>query len=358
MGVLGVSEDGKDVYFVAKGILSGASSEGAEPVEGEPNLYLSHDGGTPVFIATLSNADGSGVNPFAEHNKGNVGDWQPDLGHRTARVTGDGGSALFMSTQSLSVVGYPHGYPTGGGEEVYVYEAGSNNLYCASCGSTRGEAYGYLPISWRENTLPQWISEDGNRVFFNSLTPLVAQDTNGKQDVYEWEREGAGTCTIGSGVNGGCVFLLSGGTSQADSWLIGASASGNDVFVAARAQLVPEDQNDAFDLYDVRVDGVKPVSSPECTGTGCQGLPAPPPTFATPSSVTFNGVGNFSPTAPITIKAKAKPLSRAQKLADALKVCRKETKRKRTSCEAQARKRYGPLKKARKGSKTAVKGRK
>ena len=358
MGVLGVSEDGKDVYFVATGALSGASSGGAEPVEGEPNLYLSHDGGTPVFIATLSYADGSGIEPYAELHHSNEGDWQPGLGYRTARVTGNGGSVVFMSDQSLSVVGYPHGYPTGGGERVYVYEAGSNSLYCASCGSTRGGADAYLPIGWGIDSLPQWISEDGNRVFFDSLTPLVAQDTNGKQDVYEWEREGAGTCTVGSGVNGGCVFLLSGGTSQADSWLIGASTSGNDVFIATRAQLVPEDQNDAFDLYDVRVDGLKPVSPPECTGTGCQGLPAPPPTFATPSSVTFNGVGNFPPVAPVTVKARAKSLSRSQKLTKALKVCRKEAKRKRTSCEAQARKRYGPLKKARKASKTVVKGRK
>ena len=66
MAALGVSEDGEDVYFVATGILSGASSEGAEPVEGEPNLYLSHDGGTPVFIATLSYADGSGIEPLCQ----------------------------------------------------------------------------------------------------------------------------------------------------------------------------------------------------------------------------------------------------------------------------------------------------
>ena len=361
IGVLGVSEDGENVYFVARGVLSGAGSEGLVPVEGEPNLYFSHDGAAPVFISTLSEADGGNVEPFIAFEQGSAGyfgDWQLGLGHRTARVTGDGGSAVFMSSQSLSVVGYPHGYPTGGGEEVYVYEAGSNSLYCVSCGSTREGASGYLPVGWGSNTLPQWISEDGDRVFFDSGSSLVAQDTNGKQDVYEWEREGTGTCTTGSGVNGGCVFLLSGGTSKADSWLIGASASGNDVFVATRAQLVPEDQNEAFDLYDVRVDGVKPISSPECTGTGCQGLPAPPPTFATPSSVTFNGVGNFSPVAPVSVKAKAKSLSRSQKLADALKVCRRETKRRRTSCEAQARKRYGPLKKAHKASKTAVKGRK
>ena len=363
-GVLGVSNDGESVYFVAKGVLAGASSEGIKPVEGEPNLYLWNDGTAPIFVGTLSGGDGGEVQPFSgnpseESDHGYFyGDWQPGLGTRTSRVTGSGGSVVFMSSQSLSVPGYPHGYPTAGNEEVYVYEAGSNSLFCASCGSTRDGASGYLPIGWDDSYLPQWISEDGDRVFFDSGSSLVPQATDGKQNVYEWEREGSGTCTTGFGVNGGCVFLLSGGTSESDSWLIGASETGDDVFLATRAQLVPEDQNEAFDLYDVRVDGVKPVTPPQCTGSGCQGVPSPPPTFATPPSVTFDGVGNFAAPAPLVVKAKAKSLSRAQKLANALKQCPKKPKRKRGSCEAQARKRYGLVKKARKGSGTVVKRRK
>jgi hypothetical protein len=39
-------------------------------------------------------------------------------------------------------------------------------------------------------------------------------------------------------------------------------------------------------------------------------------------------------------KAKSKPLTRAQKLAKALKACKKKPKKKRASCQAQARKRY------------------
>jgi len=364
LGVLGVSNDGENVYFVAKGVLAGASSEGIKPMESEPNLYLWRDGDAPIFIGTLSGGDGSEVQPFSGWpSKGPssgyfYGDWQAGLGQRTSRVTGSGGGLVFMSDQSLSVPGYPHGYPTLGQDEVYVYEAGSNSLFCASCGSTHEGASGYLPISWGNAYLPQWISEDGDRVFFDSSSSLVAQATNGKQNVYEWEREGSGTCTTGSGVNGGCVFLLSGGTSESDSWLIGASETGNDVFLATRAQLVPEDQNEAFDLYDVRVDGVKPISPPLCTGSGCQGVPSPPPTFATPPSVTFDGVGNFAaPTAPV-VKSKARSLLRAQKLAEALKRCRKKPKRKRASCEAQVRKHYGPVEKARRGSGIVVKGRK
>jgi hypothetical protein len=364
LGVLGVSNNGGSVYFVAKGVLAGASGEGAKAVEGEPNLYLWRDGGAPIFIGTLSGGDGGEVQPFSSFTaslSGSrlVGDWQSGLGHRTSRVTGNGESVVFMSDQALSVPGYSHGYPTPPGtDEVYVYEAGSNSLFCASCGSTREGASGYLPISWDDSYMPQWISEDGDRVFFDSNSSLVPQATDGKQNVYEWEREGSGTCTTGSGVNGGCVFLLSGGTSESDSWLIGASETGDDMFLATRAQLVPEDQNEAFDLYDVRVDGVKPITPPQCTGSGCQGVPSSPPTFATPPSVTFDGVGNFAAPTTTVVKAKAKSLSRAQKLADALKRCRKKSKRKRGSCETQARKHYGPVRKTRKGSGTVVKGRK
>lgn len=48
-------------------------------------------------------------------------------------------------------------------------------------------------------------------------------------------------------------------------------------------------------------------------------------------------------------KPKPKPLTRAQKLAKALKVCRKESKSKRAKCEKAAKKKYAPKKKGKKG---------
>jgi hypothetical protein len=342
LGVVGTSENGEDVYFVAEGVLSGPSSGNALPEAGQPNLYLKRGNGTPVFIATLSPQDRSEVEPFhASINQvtGGYGDWQPALSNRTAEVPASGVGVVFMSSMSLPVAGFPGGYPTGGAEEVYVFDASANQLFCVSCSSsgTPGDASGFLPISWTGTYIPQWISADGSRVFFASGSSLVAQDTNGRQDVYEWEREGTGSCPVHRGVNGGCISLLSGGTSDTSSWFVGASASGDDVFIVTRAQLVPEDQNGADDLYDARVGGVRPVSPPACTGSGCQGIPAPPPTFATPPSVTFSGAGNLSP-------AVLKPLARAQKLEQALKACRKVAKRRHGSCEASARKRYGPVK--------------
>ncbi len=359
LGVIGAGEDGESVYFVSSEALGGTSGEGGTPRVGEPNLYLLQHQETgwapPAFIATLSEEDGSGVLPFRlalNANIGEFGDWQPGFARRTARVTAGGGAVAFMSDQRLPVVGFPAGFPNNGFDEVYVFEAGVNRLFCVSCsssgeqpGSAEEGAAGFLPISWSDTYLPQWVADEGSRVFFDTALPLVPQDTNGAQDVYEWEREGAGSCISATAVNGGCIYLLSGGTSRADSWFIGASVNGDSVFIATRAQLTPEDQNDAFDLYDAQVGGTSPVTPPACTGTGCQGVPAPPPTFATPPSVTFAGVGNFAPPAPE--KSTPRLLTRAQKLAQALKACRKQKQgKKRSSCEAQARKRYGAKKKA------------
>lgn len=349
-GVIGASEDGDYVYYV----------------DSAGELHMLHeDGGeweAPVEIATLSSQDGSEVLPFAglgsfkTNEIGYAGDWVPDIGQRTAEVTPGGQGLVFMSDRSLKVMGFPNGYTNGGQDEVYIYDAVQNNLFCASC-SQSGEANseGFLPISWSDSYIPTWISEDGDDVFFDSGSALVGRDTNGVTDVYEWEREGTGSCEQGGGSGGGCVYLLSGGSSNEPSWLLGASANGGDVFMITRADLTPNAQDALYKVFDARVEGVEPLAPPACTGTGCQGVPGAPPIFATPSSVTYAGVGNFpAPTlTKATVKAKAKPLTRVQKLAKALKRCRGDSKKRRASCEVVARKRYEPVKKTGKSSKTA-----
>jgi hypothetical protein len=346
-GVVGAGEDGSYVYFVATGILTdGKNSEEREPVPGADNLYVTHfDGVSRVttFIQTLSSSDSAAS---GDHGSG---DWRPELGDRTSRVTPDGHAVVFMSGESLT------GYNNLGASEVYTYDADTARLSCVSCDPTgeppppssspnaSGGVAAYLPPSLSPTYLPRWMSDDGSRVFFDSVEPLVAQDTNGMQDVYEWEREGAGSCTVKSPPrsSGGCISLLSGGSSTDDSFLVDASASGDDVFINTRAQLASQDRNENRNLFDVRTNGVVALSPPACTGSGCQGIPPAPPIFATPSSVTFNGVGNFSGAA-TRAKPVLKSLTRAQKLVKALKACKaKSSKRKRVACEARARKRYG-----------------
>jgi hypothetical protein len=320
LGVIGASDDGEYIYFTATGSLAAGASEG------DANLYLWH-AGTTTFIATLAFSDGHEVEPLnrACTQCSGIGDWSADAGFRTAGVASDGHGVVFMSKQSLPVEGYPHGYPNEELQEVYVYEAeGGGHLFCVSC-SPSGEsppvhkyvgyesgAAAWLPVSWKPSFVQQWLSEDGGRVFFQSAEPLVASDTNGRIDVYEWERDGMGSCAESAG----CVYLISSGSSESGSWLAGESSSGNDVFIITRSQLTPQDPNSAYNLFDARVEGVQPLTPPQCQGTGCQGLPSAPPIFATPPSQTFNGVGNFEPAGKAlvqTVKPKKKAKAKKKK---------------------------------------------
>ncbi len=302
-GVAGVSEDGSYVYFVAQGVLANnKNNEGIQATTGENNLYVLHDGEAPRFIAVLSEKDNTEtIHPL--RHEGVFGDWQPGLGHRTAEVTPDGRSLVFESNNQ-GVDGFTPEVEGNKLEEVYLYGVEDARLVCVSCSPSHqpspvnseteageGEVGAFLPPSWGLTYMPTWISGDGSEVFFDSAESLVGGDTNGIQDVYEWERQGAGGCVL----EGGCLSVLSGGTSSSASWLVGASAAGRDAFVITRAKLTPEDGNEAFNLFDARVDGLQPPVPPACTGTGCQGIPAAVPVFATPASVTFAGLGNFPP---------------------------------------------------------------
>jgi hypothetical protein len=363
-GVLGTSEDGSYIYFAANGVL--AENENAEGEKAQPqtcgelcNLYVEHDGEQPRFIAALSGDDGTEVAPYSPRGAGSgsppqngssgghFGDWQEGLALHTAEAAANGKALVFSSDRSLT------GYPNKGLNEVYVYELEGSRLFCSSC-NPNGEppvanvdlAAAFLPTDGiaDETSIMRWISDDGSRVFFDSLNPLVARDVNGEQDVYEWERDGSGSCDE----QNGCIYLLSGGASPDASWLIGSDAKG-DAFFTTRAQLVAQDHNENYDLYDARVEGTKPAAEPVCAGTGCQGIPSAPPPFATPSSVTFSGAGNFpTPTGPAPTpkpkpkpKPKGKPLTRAKQLARALKACRGLSMHKRRACEAHAKRQYG-----------------
>jgi hypothetical protein len=370
-GVAGPSADGEYVYFVAVGVLTeGANAEGSEPTPGQPNLYLHHAGRT-TFVATLAIRDGS------EHltpNEERVGDWLSDPGLRSAQATPDGQSLVFRSTQPLT------GYESAGVPEVFVYNARAQSISCSSCDpaglapskdlrdADAPQVYragGFIRPSTNSDFMRRSISEDGSRVFFETGQALVPQDTNGQLDVYEWERpataaEPTNTCTPASStfseLNGGCVYLLSGGTSSDDAYFLDASANGNDVFFLSRGKLTAGSLNENMALYDARVNGGFPEPKLACTGTGCQGVPPGAPTFATPSSATFNGIGNFTP-APPAQNPKSVAQKRAEQLARALRACRsKHNRRKRARCEAATRKRYAPARTARKKLSHATRG--
>lgn len=305
VGVAGASEDGEYVYYI----------------DAAGNVELWHGGVTTLVAAE---AGLGGVSPFGqgEASGGFHNDYITDLGSRTAEVTPDGRSLIFMSQKSLThynnvleVEGVPQAL-----DEVFLYEAATGGLTCVSCNPSgeppvpveaditieqqAGQPAGaFFPLGGHPTGQPQSITADGSRVFFDSTEPLVPQDKNGWIDVYEWERDGMGSCRT----SGGCIYLLSGGVDRENSYLIGSSASGDDVFFISRAQLTRADHgNDDSVVYDARVDGYQPPAPSLCSGTGCQGVPPPPPIFATPPSVTFNGVGNFPPPPPPVVKKSTK----------------------------------------------------
>ncbi len=302
-GVLGASADGSYLYFVAGGVLTAnAAPDGAAPVPGEPNLYLYHAGSTR-FIGTLDPNDRLDWLASGEHSI-------------TARVTPDGRQLAFESVRSLT--GYDNDRSGGGscgvntqagqqalGErctEVFEYSADTNTLACASCNpsgaqpqgpSFLGAASAPTPIFDTSNYLSRNLSEDGERLFFDSADPLVPGAANAEQNVYEYEQDGAGSCRD----EGGCRYLISTGTSSESSYFVDASASGDDAFFITSQQLVPEDRDSQFDLYDARVGGgfPAPAGNPPCGGESCRPPASRAPAPAAPVA-TATPVGEASPT--------------------------------------------------------------
>jgi hypothetical protein len=370
--VLGASADGSFLYFAADGVLTGEeeNEHGEKARAGQPNLYLRHEG-TTTLVAVLSAAD-----------RGDLPTGVDGLYRLTARVAPHGRWLAFMSQRPLT--GYDNRDAASGkpDEEVYLY--GEGKLVCASCNPTgarpRGvevthfgvrlvdENQAWEPGDWLAANVPRWTSSttdlyqsrylsDSGRLFFNSSDALVPRDTNGTEDVYQYEPPSIGSCTAASPTyspaSGGCVDLISSGTSKEESAFLDASESGNDVFFLTRSQLSHRDTDTAIDVYDARVGGgeVEPPPPPSCEGDACQS-PVAAPEDPTPGSLTFQGPGNLVPSVS-TPTVKPKSLTRAQKLASALKACGKKPKRKRPACKKQARRAYGPAGKAKKSNRRA-----
>jgi hypothetical protein len=360
LGVVGLSTDASYVYLVAEAALASNVGPGGDTATaGQPNLYFEH-AGELRFIATLSPEDNSASTTTTL--PGRPGDWKASLRLRTAQVTPDGRFMEFTSDRPLT------GYDNNGGcrtkpgnpevpcEEIFAYDASTQTLLCASCnpsgqppvaavrdpGNAAQGGGAFLPTPQgpgQESQLNnpdhqlRTLSADGGRIFFDTNEPLVPTDTNDATDVYEWERAGVGMCHNALG----CVYLISSNLSNEEAIFIDASESGNDVFFTTRGRLLPDDQNEQVDVYDARVSGGFTATSTECTGTGCQGVPAAPPNPETPATATFQGGDNF-PAAP-PVKGKRTTSTRA--LTRALRHCRHLPRHKRRSCEARSRRRYG-----------------
>jgi hypothetical protein len=365
VGVLGASTDGAYIYFAAAGGIAntGASHQECLPESNTKcNVFVVHEGEAPKLVAMVTEIDGVGNIPSAVvYGQGAgafFGDWVRNVGFRSAHVTSDGRHLVFESFADLTAT-----FHSGGGREIFAYDFGSGVVSCVSCNPTGAptihggfgnHADAELPESINSTFVLRDVSADGDRVFFISNERLVSQSTNGEAplpdfsgtrgitNVYEWEREGTDeSCPVATPahVSGGCIFLLSQGASSESSYFLDASESGDDVFFESRAQLVPEDHGETLEVYDARVGATQPSALPACTGAGCQGVPAAPPSFATPSSETAAGIGNFP--SPIPLKKATKKRVR----------CAKGKKLSHNRCVRAGHKKKSKPKKSAKGSK-------
>jgi hypothetical protein len=373
--VAAVASDGSAVYFTAyKALASGASQlEAGSPSYSPVNLYR-YDTltGKTTYITQVGHED------FPPSHVGEAGPWSelepihdysefPALKSNAEwYTTGDGQYLLFGedspitgfdNTKAAGIkcdltieAGSPKPQegtepgPYTECEELYRYNANAAedkepSIVCVSCfgGAPIGDAQfarSYFESNGGEGGFgaapPRPISEDGEDVFFDSVNALVGQAVPGKLHVYEW--------------HDGTISLISSPSDPGDAFFLGSSASGNDVFFATHAQLAPTDTDQAADIYDARVNGgFEGLTPSQCTGTGCQGVPGAPPIFATPASVTFEGVGNF-PSTEVAVKPAAKPKAKA--------------KSKPKKCKAGFQKKHGKCVKAGKKANKSAKGRK
>ncbi len=259
-------------------------------------------------------------------------------GHSVSLVrdSANGSIYVFQTNAPFTGLGFNNG--AGNDEEIYRYEVGAGALNCVSCPPSGTLPSGNAELShdfpgdgnaFSELTPNRGVSEDGERVFFDTPDALVPQDSNGLRDVYEWES--------------GVLNLISTGVSTEESFFGDNSPSGSDVFFSTTEGLAPGDADEGYDVYDARIprpgDQLPPAAVP-CEGAVCQGPPSVPQLLGQPSSETFAGAGNAIPRSGTKAKAKPKTLTRAQKLTRALTACKKHSRKRRAVCEAQARKRY------------------
>jgi hypothetical protein len=387
-GVVATSADGSHVYFVAKGVLTSAPSPDAQGLNAQgqpvPDNAVAQSGAENLYVFDSTTGQLAFIAPAGGLPTGNTTGYGG-----LANVTPEGRFLVFASTGQLT----RDDHAAAG--QIFRYDAATEQLLRISIGVQGYNDDGNAPS--HEATIVEasdaepdvapargdpTMSNDGAHVFFQSplaLTPhalnnvVIGIEHSGApkyaQNVYEWEQEGHGSCPAGQ--SQGCVYLISDGhdTSvthtvcgprargtaeifESSVCLLGADETGDNVFFQTTDQLVEKDTDTQIDIYDARIcepeNGNPCIEEPSpplppCDGENCHGIPAPTPSPPGGGTLTFNGVGNFTSSLG-TSKPKPKTAAelRAEKLAKALKVCKRDkSKKKLQSCEKQARQKYG-----------------
>jgi hypothetical protein len=395
LGMLRSSSDGSHVYFAAQGVLTSEPNKNSEAAQPGANNLYGYDTvtGKIKFVGDLLGDTDSALWGGAPPTPGEP--FKPnDKLTREVQTTPDGRFLVFSSGAQLAGDLNKEGIQTQQKDRerpaVYRYDFDTGELTWISHGApgfkveSDGEA-GYkgeglntvvqplngavggadasiddenraisgCPHAVTEDPGEQHAEEeecpegtyDGEYIVFTTTEKLQTDDENGNSDVYLWHN---GTVSMISDGQGARVV-------SKESFQVGKeaaiSATGSDIFFTTEAQLVGQDTDPLLDVYDARVDGgfPAPPNPTPCSGEACQGTAASPPSFGSATSSFAAAGGNLPPPGGAVLSFKvpaapAKPLTRAQKLAAALKACKGKPKKKRAACEAQAKKKYGTAK--------------
>jgi hypothetical protein len=190
--VSAISNDGAHVYFVAEGVLTTAKNEkGQGAVAGRPNLYLAEPAtGRTTFIATLASSEAESVRLTPDGrflvfgSAGELFEYDSQKGV-LVRVASEGGGPFVSTdgsyvffTSSASLVPGALTDPTHRLHNVYEYH--NDQVGLISDGRdvfpSFGGEFGARLIG---------VDASGENVFFETVDPLVSQDTDTQQDIYD-----------------------------------------------------------------------------------------------------------------------------------------------------------------------------
>jgi hypothetical protein len=285
---------------------------------------------------------------------------------RPFAATPDGQFLAFVNARHLTGTG-----DTGMGSQVFEYNAQSRGIQRVSVGQ-HSSAQDLAPriasssyqiadsVTTADSTLT--MSSDGAYVFFESPDALTPQATDDQalacifEEKKSAEEKECNSFTYTQNIyqyHDGQVSLIATVRDPSAARLqrlVGTDPTGSDVFFTTVDALVPQDTDTQVDVYDARVNGGFPVPATEagCSGDACQGASSPAPALSSAGSSTQAAGENLPPPpAPAPLPAvKPKPLTRAQKLAAALRACAKKPRSKRPACRSRAKRLYGARSKA------------
>lgn len=289
-GVMGMSDDGETVYFVADNQLVAGEPTGV----GGENIYRwDWNGGNPTleYLAT------------AAEDAQKVAQGTPEQAHIERRVSRDGSTLMIETSKRV--------LPAADADadiDVYVWRE-KDGWICVSCqvpgdpsgGPSTTGSMGRTYMLGGEISLNETssaVSEDGERVLFQTQDALVATDVNSPcaeealgefiiypcTDVYEW--------------HDGRLALITPGIASSDVSLLGISESGRDVVFYTRQRLVGWDKDELIDIYDARIGGgfpEPPVQPAECEGETCRGQGTVPPVNIGAGTAAFQGPNDPAP---------------------------------------------------------------